>query len=59
MMALYAQDAECRRHISLVPNKLFNAYLIDGTYARGDFLLHFPALNDREVFMKNYAAMAC
>lgn len=58
VMALYAQDPECRRHISLVPNKLFNAYLTDDSYAKGDFLLHFPGLNAREVFMKNYAAMA-
>lgn len=42
----------------MVPNKLFNAYVIDGSYAPGDFLLHFPGLKNREAFMRNYAALA-
>jgi hypothetical protein len=58
VMALYAAEPESRRHIGVVPNKLFNAYLTDGSYAPGDFLVHFPGLKDREMFLKNYAAMA-
>ena len=41
-----------------MPNKLFNGYITDGTYVPGDFVVHFAGLKQREVFMKNYAAMA-
>lgn len=55
---LYRQDPDVQRHVLLLPNKLFNAFLIDGSYEAGDLLIHFPGMKDREVFMKNYAAMA-
>jgi hypothetical protein len=58
VLALYDQDPECRRHIAVVPNKLFNGYLTDGSYSPGDFLVHFAGLQGREVFMRNYAALA-
>jgi hypothetical protein len=58
VMALYAADPEVRCHIQVVPNKLFNGYITDGTYVPGDFVVHFAGLKQREVFMKNYAAMA-
>src|SRR5206468_832150 len=58
VMALYAQDPDCRRHISVVPNQLFNGYITDGSYTPGDFLVHFAGLKGREVFMRNYAALA-
>jgi hypothetical protein len=55
---LYARDPEVRRFLTVVPNKLFNGYVLDGSYAPGDFMVHFPGLQEREVLMKNYAAMA-
>ena len=58
VIALYASDPEVRTFVTAVPNKLFNAYVIDGSYSPGDFMVHFPGLKDREVFMRNYAAMA-
>jgi hypothetical protein len=50
-----------RRHIAVVPNKLFNGYPYPGAgYASGDFIVHFAGLKapDREAAMKNYAATA-
>src|SRR5262249_24598935 len=41
VMALYEHDSECRRHIAVVPNKLFNGYITDASYSPGDFLVHF------------------
>jgi hypothetical protein len=58
VMALYAEDLECRRHISVVPNHLFNGYITDNSFVPGSFLVHFAGLKDREVFMKDYAALA-
>ena len=58
VMSLYAKDSECHRHISVVPNHLFNGYITDNSYSTGGFLVHFAGLKDREVFMKNYAALA-
>jgi galactosyl transferase GMA12/MNN10 family len=55
---LYRRSAEMQRRVLVLPNKLFNAYLTDRTYAPGDFVLHFAGLTDREVFIKNYAALA-
>jgi hypothetical protein len=58
---MYAEDAEVRSHIAVVPNKLFNCYPYPGAgYAAGDFMVHFAGLkaDDREAAMKNYAAMA-
>lgn len=58
LLALYAADPEVQQRISVVPNRLFNGYITDGSYAPGDFLVHFAGLKDREVFLKNYAALA-
>jgi hypothetical protein len=58
VLALYAADADVRQHVHVVPNKLFNGYITDGSHLPGDFLVHFAGLKDREVFLKNYAAQA-
>jgi hypothetical protein len=58
VLALYAADAEVRQRVNVVPNKLFNGYITDGSYAPGDFIVHFAGLKDREVFLKNYAPQA-
>lgn len=61
VLALYAEDADVRRHVAVVPNRLFNGYPYPGGgYSAGDFLVHFPGLGGpaREAAMLNYAAMA-
>jgi hypothetical protein len=60
LIRMYREDAEVRRHIAVVPNKLFNGYPYPGAgYTSGDFIVHFAGLAaDREAAMKNYAAMA-
>ncbi len=61
MIHLYAEDAEVRRHVAVVPNKLFNGYPYPGAgYSAGDFIVHFAGLKaeDREAAMRNYSAMA-
>jgi hypothetical protein len=61
LIALYREDPEVRRHVVIVPNKLFNAYPYpDGGYATGDFLVHFPGCQrpGLEGMVRSYAAMA-
>jgi hypothetical protein len=61
VIALYSEDPEVRRHIAVVPNKLFNAYPYPGgNYATGDFMVHFPSLRRPalDAAMRSYAAMA-
>jgi hypothetical protein len=58
VLSLSGSDPEVRRHTHVVPNKLFNGYITDGSYVPGDFMVHFAGLKDREVFLKNYAALA-
>jgi hypothetical protein len=57
VIAVY-NNPQVQERVLLLPNKLFNAYPYDGTYSTDDFIIHFPGLSSREVFMRNYAAMA-
>jgi hypothetical protein len=59
LIALYEEDAEVRRHVAVVPNKLFNGYPYEGgNYEAGDFMIHLPGLANRAAALRNYAAMA-
>jgi hypothetical protein len=61
VIALYQEDPDVRRHVAVVPNKLFNGYPYPGgNYAAGDFIVHFPSLRRPalEAAMHSYDAMA-
>jgi hypothetical protein len=61
LLKMYGEDAEVRRYVAVVPNKLFHGHPYPGAgYANGDFRVHFVGLpaSDREAAMKSDAAMA-
>jgi hypothetical protein len=61
VIQMYAEDADVRRHVAVVPNKLFNSFPYErGGYTSGDFIVHFAGMRrpDLDAAMQSYAAMA-
>lgn len=58
---LYKNDPGIRAHVKVVPNRVMNAYLeipkdrdLSGLYKKGDFLIHFAGLENKENLMKSW-----